>query len=356
MESLLDASTECRNVLRDLLEGEEKRQREAPEQKMTPPGDFAEDLTKQSAKLRRRLADLASTVEDESLLERILTVHDELGDVSTRLEKFYKYGSTPSIDVRASEGEGLSQGGADVTSASGVPSALHLSTPDQAEMNSGLSSPAFSIADSDESDSDDGKTKKRSSAKPGTFAAGKGKAVAIGDEDEPTSGFLGDMLGGLRINTAELEVGADREEPDEQGTLPPRSPTENKAKGQLSEEGELFRKAKLLLQEEEEDEDAEQNANNNGSAELGNDARDDLETAANTERNAVSASTTAEHAEANAAIAEGGASALTSVHDSDVSGEQLRKDLLKVEVPPKSHSPSSSSPASASAATTPPAS
>ncbi|SPO23700.1 uncharacterized protein UTRI_03772_B [Ustilago trichophora] len=331
VESLLTASTECRNVLRDLLSGEEKRQREAPEQKVTPPGEFVEDLTQQSAKLRRRLADLASTVEEESLLERILSIHDELGDVSTRLERFYKYGSTPIIDVRASE---ATIGASDQTAAkaSGMPSMLHLSTPDQADIDSGLSSPAFSIADSDESDSDDngeGKEKRRKAVKSASMPDKGKKTITVGE------GPLSDMMGGLRINTAELEVGADREDPNEaEGRLPPRSPTENLAKGQLSEEGELFRKARSLGLDgqDSEDEDGAETSKD-GSSESKKDLEESVsgETAANTERNASNSPSIAAtpHEAATGEM-------LASVHDEERSGEQLRKDLLKVEIPPKS--------------------
>ncbi|SPO24503.1 uncharacterized protein UTRI_03772 [Ustilago trichophora] len=333
VESLLTASTECRNVLRDLLSGEEKRQREAPEQKVTPPGEFVEDLTQQSAKLRRRLADLASTVEEESLLERILSIHDELGDVSTRLERFYKYGSTPIIDVRASEatlGALVQTAG----KASGMPSMLHLSTPDQADIDSGLSSPAFSIADSDEADSDEnaeGKEKRREAAKSALVADKSQRTTAAGE------GPLSDMMGGLRINTAELEVGADREDPNEaEGRLPPRSPTENLAKGQLSEEGELFRKARSLgLDGQDSDEDEEEDAvgtSKDNCLDTQKNAEESVSggTAANTERNASTTSTgTIPHEAANGET-------LASVHDEELSGEQLRKDLLKVDIPRKS--------------------
>lgn len=309
VESLLTAASECRNVLRDLLAGEEKRQREAPEQKtITPPGEFVEDLTRQSAKLRKRLGDLAGTVEEEGLLERILTVHDELGEVSTRLERFYKYGATPSIDVRASNPSKVDVGEGKV--GSGVPSKLHLSTPEhQGGMDSGLSSPAFSIADSDESDSeDDGEEKKKhTSSKPRTAATTEG-----GETSNP----LSDMMGGLRINTTDIE--ADRELPTEaQGILPPRSPTENLAKGQLSEEGELFRKARSL----------------------GLDGQSDDEEDAGEGKVKEGEDTKAVDSDPSSGLISNESAAVEGLHDAEVSGEQLRQDLLKVSVPPKSSSP-----------------
>ncbi|ETS62095.1 hypothetical protein PaG_03655 [Moesziomyces aphidis] len=256
VEGLLSASVECQNVLRDLLTGEEKRQREAPEQKVTPPGD---------SKLRRRLAELAGTVEDETVLARILAVHDELGDVSKRLEEFYRYGSAPAIDVRAVDA-GLQASGVVGTSASAA-SMQHLTTPDQAQMESGLSSPAFSIADSDESDSDDG--------------AGSAPAKrAVRSQAEAKDEVVG-RLHGLRIDT----TAADREVPEDDGcAVLARSPGEDRAKGQLSEEAELFRKARSLGLDEDDD------------ARAGDSAQDE-------------------------------------------SGEQLRQDLLQADVPPKSSAP-----------------
>ncbi|SNX87305.1 uncharacterized protein MEPE_06015 [Melanopsichium pennsylvanicum] len=342
VESLLTASTECHNVLRDLLSGEEKRQREAPEQKVPPPGEFVEDLTQQSAKLRRRLADLASTVEEESLLERILSVHDELGDVSTRLERFYKYGSTPIIDVRAEPSSGAAEAQPAISAKdSGMPSTLHLSTPDQGNIDSGLSSPAFSIADSDESDSDDGGEGTKVPRKASKPKSGKSKSDFAKEDESP----LSDMMGGLRINTAELEVGADRENPNEaKGRLPPRSPTENLAKGQLSEEGELFRKARSLGLDGRDSEDEEDGNNDAPSGELESkdpESNPSDVTGAYTERNASNASSTGAKD-----ISPMDETVMASVHDAEISGEQLRKDLLKVDVPPKNTIGSNSSAAS----------
>ncbi|TKY85466.1 hypothetical protein EX895_005628 [Sporisorium graminicola] len=372
VESLLTASAECRNVLRDLLEGEEKRQREAPEQKVTPAGEFVDDLTQQSAKLRRRLADLASSVQEESLLERILSVHDELGDVSTRLERFYKYGSTPVIDVRASEASGQPAGAgvADGTG-SGLPSMLHLSTPDQSGVDSGLSSPAFSIADSDESDSDDNaettqgkkrRSKSSSSTAASTSVAGRAEAA------------ISDLMGGLRIQTGEAEgmaadredpaemegMAADREDPAEmEGRLPPRSPTENLAKGQLSEEGELFRKARILgldgrdsEDDDDEDEAGQQSSDANhavqsggrtaatqvvGPSETSGDADGNAPVTPAAPQSSIDASSSSSSTPSPSADAPEATSTLqAAVHDAELSGEQLRKDLLKADVPPKS--------------------
>lgn len=262
VEKLLAASTECRNVLRELLEGEEKRQREAPEQKATPPGEYVDDLTQQSAKLRRRLADLASTVEEEELLGRILTVHDELGEVSTRLEGFYR-GAAPVIN------------------------SSHLTAPIP-EVEAGLSSPAFSIADSDDSDGE--------------------------IKSKPT---LTEALRGLNIQT-DLPP-ADREVPTEERHLSPRSPTKL-ARGQLSEEGELFRKARSLgLDGEQSDEEA------------------------------VPAENTPEESGGEEGKVEENGGIQAAVHDADRTGEQLRKDLLRAEVPPKTSSPAGDSPVASSA-------
>ncbi|CDU26303.1 uncharacterized protein SPSC_06497 [Sporisorium scitamineum] len=358
VESLLTASTECRNVLRDLLEGEEKRQREAPEQKVTPPGEFVDDLTQQSAKLRRRLADLASTVEEESLLEQILSVHDELGDVSTRLERFYKYGSTPVIDVRAeaSSGHQLGAGKGD-GKAVGLPSMLHLSTPDQGDIDSGLSSPAFSIADSDESDSDDDEKSTKDKKRRARSKSSTSASTAV----EKAEGAISDLIGGLRITTSEMEgAAADREDPVEtEGRLPPRSPTENLAKGQLSEEGELFRKARSLglggrdSEEEEvvvvvEAQSGEaSDTTKGGDPDAATAAVDSTGTFADTDRNttpSISQSAqdlTSSPTPSPSADASDANSLQAAVHDTELSGEQLRKDLLRADVPPKSITASS---------------
>uniref|UniRef100_V5ETD3 RNI-like protein n=2 Tax=Kalmanozyma brasiliensis (strain GHG001) TaxID=1365824 RepID=V5ETD3_KALBG len=280
VEELLAAASECRKVLAELLVGEEARQREKPEE--TPParGEFVGDLTRQSAKLRRRLASLASTTEEEGLLGRILTLHDELGEVSVRLETMYR--SAGPVD--SAEGS----------------TSVHLQTP---ELESGLASPAFSIADSDGSDNDEAGTRRR---QPG--------------QDAPLSG----LMAGLHIQTSNLaleETSADREDPVEaEERLPPRSPTENLAKGQLSEEAELFRKARSLgLDGEDSDE-----ATDSAEAPVGSDAQAQLATTTSDTQTSPSTE----------------ASLQAVVHDADRTGEQLRADLLKADVPPKSASSS----------------
>jgi hypothetical protein len=88
-------------------------------------------------------------------------------------------------------------------------------------------------------------------------------------------------LHGLRIDT----TAADREVPEDDGcAVLARSPGEDRAKGQLSEEAELFRKARSLGLDEDDDTRA------------GDSAQDE-------------------------------------------SGEQLRQDLLQADVPPKSSAP-----------------
>lgn len=68
LSELLNAAAECRNVLRDLLSGEEKRRREAPEQKIQAPGDFVGDLMAQSKSLRSRLIKAVSGMQEGEML------------------------------------------------------------------------------------------------------------------------------------------------------------------------------------------------------------------------------------------------------------------------------------------------
>ncbi|PWY99598.1 RNI-like protein, partial [Testicularia cyperi] len=305
IERLLAAAGECRNVLKDLLEGEEKRQREAPEQKVSPPGDFVEDLTKQSKNLRGKLGDLASTVEDEALLERVLSIHDELADVTTRLEKFYRYAAAPMIDVRAGE-------------ASLTDSAL-LQTPNN--QDSGLSSPSFSIADSDESDDDASENETAGSTSVRRRKNGKSSGLGGAGVNKVTGAgsAIAGAIEGLRIDTGDstLMPAADREEPEDgddgsASRLAPRSPSEDRAKGQLSEEAELFRKARSL-------------------------GLDDVASAAGAESDqALQAGSGSGKRRGSSSSTSPASHSLHLPNAADLSGEELRKDLLETDVPPKS--------------------
>lgn len=315
VQDLLTAAGECRSVLRDLLSGEEKRQLEAPEQKLTPPGEFVEDLTVQSAKLRKRLGELAGTVEEEDLLESILTVHDELSEVSTRLERFYQYG----IAAIGKPGDGVRIEG-EMTS-------VHLTTPDQGVVESGLTSPAFSIADSDEEDSEveSGSGKPRSRIAVGASgASANGEASNMPQHSRSHQASLSDMMDGLGIQTHSVDRdSADREEREPEhehehelgadgSPLPPRAPTETLAKGQLSEEAELFRKTKCLQY----DFHARHSQDDERLARLG--TTPDLA--------CTPTAPPSPHTDPLQA----------AVHNAHLSGEQLRKDLLRAHVPPKS--------------------
>ncbi|GAC97564.1 hypothetical protein PHSY_005150 [Pseudozyma hubeiensis SY62] len=285
VEALVGRARDCVGLMKEVVEGEGS-------------GEVVEELKKQGEKLRKKLGEVAGRVEEGDLLEKVLMVHDELEEVGARLERIY----AKDAPVRkSSQGEvGLS---------------AHLSTPDQ-EVASGLSSPAFSIADSDEDSEDDSSHQRKARS---SFSGG-----AIPPSEAAP---LSESMLGLRIQTDQLEpLSAAREEPPPE-PHPPRSPTENLAKGQLSEEGELFRKARSLgLDGHDSDDEAET----------------DEQPVENERRSPTAASgSLGESADTGAPASEGVAveSLQAAVHDSEMSGEQLRKDLLKVEVPPKSDAP-----------------
>ncbi|EPQ27376.1 uncharacterized protein PFL1_04915 [Pseudozyma flocculosa PF-1] len=358
-EDLLAAARECSNVLRDLLEGEEKRQREAPEHKVAPPGDFVDDLTKQSKSLQRRLGSLATSAEEGDVLERCLALNDELNEVTTRLERFYRYGSAPLGDSKSEQ----------AALAGPSPSERDMLAPPMVD-ESGLSSPAFSIADSDDDDDDD----------------------SDGDDDDDDDGRKrkangrhdsGDVVQGLGINSARTPT-ADREEPEEGEARErdERSPSGLKAKGQLSEEGEIFRKAKSLGLDADADDssngsDGDGDGDEGGEAHGGSSAAEGGETDAPavvgaaaadaTASSAVSEGTTADpslllvdgtgmkrrgsSSSSSSSLGGGGSGSgggrmrrgsSNSHHgsggeglDREISGEELRRDLLHAELPPK---------------------
>ncbi|KAN0065602.1 hypothetical protein ACQY0O_000725 [Thecaphora frezii] len=323
-DDLLAAAQECRNVLRDLLEGEEKRQREAPEQKVAPPGDFVEDLTKQSKSLQRRLGNLATSAEEGNVLERCLALHDELNEVTTRLERFYRYGAAPLGDPRSEEAAVL---GASASSRH------DLLAPPGGGDDANLSSPAFSIADSD--DSDDGSDDEAGPSRRRSNGRHEGDADAAA-----ASGAAGEGLG-IDSNSGPV---ADREEPDEEDKADEKrhqqSPSGLRAKGQLSEEGELFRKAKSLGLDAEGDEssgDAD-TFDDAASSEAEHDgAWPSHAAAAHKARRGSSSSlgsTAGGRKGSGSAYVEAGLGLVEGTGEVK-SGEELRKDLLHVDLPPK---------------------
>ena len=218
VEGLLTEADECRRVLVEVVEEEERRGRQGGS------SEAVHEIRQQSVDIRKRLGKLAANVEDETLLNRILSLHDELLDLGARLDR------------DTSPPPGLSS------------SAPH--TPLTAPTTTATSS-AFSIVDSDS------------------------------DTDQPS-------------RNVEVDRGVD--DPSTQN---------EKARGQLNEEAELFRKARSLRLHDEPVKQLDE------------------------------ASSTTPPQETEQPV--------PTALNANVSGEQLRKDLLKVDVPPKSDNPNAGS-------------
>ncbi|KAJ9479450.1 MAP-homologous protein 1 [Pseudozyma hubeiensis] len=287
VEALVGRARDCVGLMKEVVQGEGK-------------GEVVEELKKQGEKLRKKLVEVARRVEEGDLLEKVLMVHDELEEVGASLERIHAKDGPVTKSLQGEAGN-----------------PMHLSTPDP-EVASGLNSPAFSIADSDEESDDDSSNQRKARSSLSGDAAPSSQAAPLSEA----------MLG-LRIQTSQLEpLSAAREEPPPD-PHPPRSPTENLAKGQLSEEGELFRKARSLgLDGRDSDDEAPAE-------------EQPVENESGSSPTAASASPGQQGADTTASASEGVAvdTLQAAVHDSELTGEQLRKDLLKVDVPPKSDAP-----------------
>ncbi|PWN50017.1 hypothetical protein IE53DRAFT_374837 [Violaceomyces palustris] len=404
-EDLLSAAAECRNVLKDLLKGEEKRRKENPDQKVDPAAtrDFVDDLTTQSKSLKARLGELAATMEDEVILERALSLHDELEEVSSRLENFYRSSSS-----NGGVGHKNPQNSSQQQTAGGM-----LNPP---VIDSALSSPTFSIGDSDDEDSEEEEKEESSRARGSSTNPTKSpldkfptassltdaisskkerrKSLEASSSSSPAKSWRKKATSNLSIDTdlgkgeedeetveeedeelvAEKEVPEDQDEGDPRGgksSKPPKSPVEDKAKGQLSEEGELFRKAKSLgidsgefLNEDEEggrgggDGEGTQgegaSAVTRAEAWTGSPSMEKGSTSAPSQRSSSSSSTHSIVSSTSSTSSTSSPSSFSAVKNlkndntsgeektgeelEDLSGEQLRKDLLGKDVPDRRRS------------------
>lgn len=187
-----------------------------------------------------------------------------------------------------------------------IPSPGLLSTP---VIESSLSSPTFSIGseeDEEDDESDSGITSKLSNQ--------SSSQVGLGILDSPEQAAREEEMPEVIGNES-----AEKE-----------SENETKAKGQLSEEGELFRKAKSLgLDDEDEDEVDETKSDEAGSSTANSSKQVEGEQAetsissSTAESTSIGSSTSPPHSHSP---------------NSSVSGEELRKDLLQTELPPSSPS------------------
>ncbi|KDN36543.1 RNI-like protein [Tilletiaria anomala UBC 951] len=293
VDELVQSAAQCRDVLRTLLESETARLQ--PSEGFEPASDLpdvVEDLMRESLKIKGRLVRVIDGMEEGRLLERVLALNDDLESLTTHVGKLYKLVQP------------LAQGRQDPLSVSIKEPQSNdlLKTP---AIDATLSSPTFSIGSDDEDDADPTKS-----------------GAPHADTDEPRA--LREQVIELKINTG----AASKARSDGDGL----SPVEQKAKGFLSEEGELFRKAKALSIDDNTEDVEEHGVQEEGApaARAGRSGREDDLLAPpkhGRSRSGSSSSTSSVGASVDAGPS--------------VSGEDLRAELLGVDIP-KSHSRASS--------------
>lgn len=337
----IDAAQECVLVLHELIDREREQEKERlreREASRRPDGttqrqvsDFARDLLAQSRHLRGRLRTALGSMPEGAELGRALQVNDELERITSQLKSFFA-GQTDAGDVN---GAAL----ATPTKASGHlrPTANDTpSTPVRLEVPSspydtGISSPNFSIGSDDDDDDDDA-------------AADRATVSSI------SSSAISTALSGLGIEEsgeADGQPKAAREVPGEDQCKAQADDDEtalvnHKAKGQLSEEGEIFRRAKSLSIAEDDDEEGKQAEDESPMAARDNDSEGDLSPPSETGKGKGQPLSINTHL---APIEQGTDStsqrSLSPSHTApsliddrkDVSGEELRRELLGTNVP-----------------------
>lgn len=322
-KGLIDAATECKNVLVELLAGEEERRKAEVAEDRTKalkaaptPSDFVEDLLAQSGNLRARLQKSLAKMEEGKLLEEALQLNDELESVTRKFAEFYRGPAPPELQLegRQAPEDDVAQKAAPLGLGGGVEASGQddrLRTPSSHVIESEMSSPTFSIGSDDEDDEDgDGLEKGGSKSKRAS----------------------------LRLDTQQMAPREDpllEEEEAQAKTKDTLSSPVDKARGQLSEEGEIFRRAKSLNidgeQDDEDDEDGEQAASAHSTMEgAGEGANSDVDGP----KLDGSASPKSESSELSSSNGSAKARPRTGSFGGDeVSGEELRKELLETDVP-----------------------
>lgn len=291
-------------MLRDLHAAEEARQRAAPDQAIVPQGDLADDLLRQSGRLRKKLAGAVGGMADGALLESALAINDELESISKRVFEMYRdqpHGAAPL--GKAVPRINIAAAAQALVSNVDERDTTHLSAPIVSD--SSQSSPTFSIgSDEDEDDV-------------ATIAACLPNAAASGaDDSATTSASFAEQRDGAGLGILEApEAEREEAEPEDEEAARQATAEEAKARKILSEEGEIFRKAVALHIDE--DDSSEEGAGEDDSA------------GASAVANATGELKPAHHE--RRASSEHGVEAA-------VSGEELRSQLLEADVP-RSSSP-----------------
>lgn len=334
---ITDAAYECVQVLRELLEREKEQEKERERDRevmrradgsmATPPmSEFAQDLMTQSKHLRAKLKKALGVMQDGDALGRALQINDDLEAISAQLSDFYTGGS--------GEAKGLSSKDdtADADWNVSVTSPLHLEIP--AKDEEGLSSPNFSIGSDDDDDEDSARPSAVSTARTILNSSADAALAGLGIEE--------------RLNIE--AVTATREVPSEQDTEadvdPDTALANDRAKGQLSEEGEIFRRAKSLSIGEEDDEDGRDE-------EEGNDKKSPVPVASSSgssptiSKSILSGLVRQGELVDEAVDKDDAAISVASDDRKGVTGEELRKELLETHIPRRSSNASSNGSGSA---------
>jgi protein phosphatase 1 regulatory subunit 37 len=276
---VVDAARECCLVLQELLGREEDKVKELSKERGTKmegivQSELANDLLNQGRILRDKLQRALGVMGDGSKLEQALQVNDELEEVISKLQTLY---SVPVILGGESE-----QGRSSPAALSVEADNSRLQAPLPASAPS-PSSPTFSIgSDDDEEDEDDLSTRRSK--------AGKGDILAEREEVSNTE---------VEGQKAAREIPSDKEADE---SFDEHDEVSDKARGQLSEEGEIFRRARSLQVDDDDDEEVKDGISIHSGQE---------------EESCVSAEDK-----------DG-----TSIEAAEVSGEELRRELLETDVP-----------------------
>ncbi|PWN34844.1 RNI-like protein [Meira miltonrushii] len=345
---ITDAAQECISVLRELLAREKEQEKEKVRDReivrrqdgsiaSRPMSGFAQDLMTQSRRLRHKLKNALGVMEEGDTLIRALQVNDDLETISMQLTDFYS-GRDEKLE-EALQRENIADGTLSNTQNT---TSNRLTVPTTNPEEEGLSSPNFSIGSDDEDDEEaEGARAKAASAarsllKSSSDVAAKG--LEIVDES-------------LNVDVVPTAAREKPTEEEDQEVDPESEIATHRAKGQLSEEGEIFRRAKSLSigEDDEEDEGGELRSSETD----GNEREKSKQEASprhspNTAKSAFAllkgqldvnsgSHTDLEDNKSESAIS------ITSEDRKDVSGEELRKELLGAKVPRRSSSASASS-------------
>ncbi|MCO5589854.1 hypothetical protein L7F22_043823 [Adiantum nelumboides] len=351
---ITDAAQECISVLRELLAREKEQEKEKVRDReivrrqdgsiaSRPMSGFAQDLMTQSRRLRHKLKNALGVMQEGDTLIRALQVNDDLETISMQLTDFYS-GKDENLEDALQRGNNA----ANVTQSNILDVTTNrLSVPSSNVEEEGLSSPNFSIGSDDEDEEEPESARAKAASAARSLLKSSSEAAVKGLEIVDES-----------LNVDNVPIAA-REKPTEQEDqeIDPESEiATHKAKGQLSEEGEIFRRAKSLSIGEDDEEEEEEEGNGMRSNEADAGEKNKQEASPRHSPNTVKSAfallkgqpdiKSGSYADLEDNKSESAIS-IASEDRKDVSGEELRKELLGAKVPRRSSSASASSETSA---------